>query len=40
MAKVKVGSYVEKDLTALEVKVQDAASEVMNNLDYEGNYGE
>jgi hypothetical protein len=40
MAKVKAGSDVEKDLTALELEVQDAANEVMDNLDYEGDDGE
>jgi hypothetical protein len=40
MAKVKVGSNVEKDLAALELEVQDAAIEVMDNLDYEGEDGE
>jgi hypothetical protein len=36
MAKVKAGADVEKDLTALELVVRDAAIEVMDNLDYEG----
>jgi hypothetical protein len=36
MAKVKAGPDVEKDLVALEVEVRDAAIEVMDNLDYEG----
>jgi hypothetical protein len=40
MAKVKAGSDVEKDLTALELEVQDATIEVMDNLDYEGDDGE
>jgi hypothetical protein len=36
MAKVKAGPDVEKDLAALELEVQDAVIEVMDNLDYEG----
>jgi hypothetical protein len=40
MAKVKAGSDVEKDLTALELEVQDATIEVTDNLDYEGDDGE
>jgi hypothetical protein len=40
MAKVKAGPDAEKDLAALELEVQDAATEVMDNLDYEGNNGE
>jgi hypothetical protein len=40
MAKVKAGANVEKDLTALELEVRDAAIEVMDNLDYEGDDGE
>jgi hypothetical protein len=40
MAKVKAGADVEKDLAALELEVRDAAIEVMDNLDYEGNDGE
>jgi hypothetical protein len=36
MAKVKAGPDVEKDLTALELEVRDAAIKVMDNLDYEG----
>jgi hypothetical protein len=40
MAKVKAGPDVEKDLTALELEVQDATTEVMDNLDYEGDDGE
>jgi hypothetical protein len=31
---------VEKDLSALELEVRDAAIEVMDNLDYEGDVGE
>jgi hypothetical protein len=40
MAKVKAGPDVEKDLAALELEVQDAATKVMDNLDYEGDDGE
>jgi hypothetical protein len=40
MAKVKVGPDVEKELADLELEVQDAATEVMDNLNYEGNGGE
>jgi hypothetical protein len=36
MAKVKGGLDAEKDLAALELEVQDAASEVSDSLDYEG----
>jgi hypothetical protein len=40
MAKVKSGPDAEKDLAALELEVRDATTEVMNNLDYEGDDGE
>jgi hypothetical protein len=40
MAKVKAGPNAEKDLAALELEVHDAATEVMDNLDYEGGDGE
>jgi hypothetical protein len=40
MAKVKGGLDAEKDLAALELEVQDAASEVSDSLDYEGDDGE
>jgi chromosome segregation ATPase len=40
MAKVKDGPDAEKDLAALELEVQDAATKVMDNLDYEGDDGE
>jgi hypothetical protein len=40
MAKVKAGPDAEKDLIALELEVRDAATEVMHNLDYEGDDGE
>jgi hypothetical protein len=39
MAKVNGGVEAEKDLAALEHEVQDAAMEVMDSLDYEGNDG-
>jgi hypothetical protein len=40
MAKVKAGPDAEKDLAALELEVRDAATEVMDNLDYEGDDGD
>jgi hypothetical protein len=40
MAKVKAGVDVEKDVAALELEVRDAAIEVMDNLDCEGDEGE
>jgi hypothetical protein len=40
MAKVKAGPDAEKDLAALELEVQDAAIEVMDNLYYEGDDSE
>jgi hypothetical protein len=40
MAKVKAGPDAEKDLAALELEVWDAATEVMDNLDYEGDDGD
>jgi hypothetical protein len=40
MAKVKAGPDAEKDLAALELVVRDAATEVMDNLDYEVDDGE
>jgi hypothetical protein len=40
MAKVKAGPDVEKDLAALELEVRDAATKVMDNLDYEGDDGD
>jgi hypothetical protein len=36
MAKVKGGADTMKDLKALELEVEDAAMEVMDNIDYEG----
>jgi hypothetical protein len=40
VAKVKAGPDAEKGLAALELEVRDAAIEVMDNLDYEGDDGE
>jgi hypothetical protein len=40
MAKIKAGVDAAKDLKALELDVQDAAMEVMDTLDYEGDDGE
>jgi hypothetical protein len=40
MAKVKAGADATKDLKALELDIQDAAMEVMDTLDYEGDDGE
>jgi hypothetical protein len=40
MAKVKAGADTTKDLRALELEVRDAAMEVMDTLDYEGDDGE
>jgi hypothetical protein len=39
MAKVKGDPDAEKDLSTLELEVRDAATEVMDNLDYEGDKG-
>jgi hypothetical protein len=40
MAKVKGGPDTEKDLATLDLEVQDAALEVSDSLDYEGDDGE
>jgi hypothetical protein len=40
MAKVKGGADTTKDLKALELEVRDAAMEVMDNIDYEGDVGD
>jgi hypothetical protein len=40
MAKVKGGANTTKDLKALELEVGDAAMEVMDNIDYEGDDGD
>jgi hypothetical protein len=39
MAKVKGGADTTKDLQALELEVDDAANEVMENIDFEGDGG-
>jgi hypothetical protein len=39
MAKIKGGADTTKDLQALELKVDDAANEVMENIDFEGDGG-
>jgi hypothetical protein len=36
MTKAKGGADAEKDLATLELEVQDAAMEVPDSLDYEG----
>jgi hypothetical protein len=40
MAKVKDGADTTKDLKALELEVGDAAMEVIDNIDYEGDDGD
>jgi hypothetical protein len=40
MAKIAGGPDTTKDLKALELEVEDAANEVMENIDYEGDDGE
>jgi hypothetical protein len=40
MAKITSGSDTTMDLKALELEVDDAANEVMENIDYEGDDGE
>jgi hypothetical protein len=39
MAKIKGGADTTTDLQALELEVDDAANEVMENIDFEGNGG-
>jgi hypothetical protein len=39
MAKIKGGADTTKDLQALELEVEEAAMEVMENIDFEGNGG-
>jgi hypothetical protein len=39
MAKIKGGEDTMKDLRALELEVDDAANEVMENIDFEGDGG-
>jgi hypothetical protein len=40
MAKIKEGADTTKDLQALELEVEDAANEVMENIDFEGDGGD
>jgi hypothetical protein len=40
MAKTKEGADTTKDLQALELEVEEAANEVMENIDFEGDGGE
>jgi hypothetical protein len=40
MAKVKGGADTTKDLKALELEVEEAAMEAMENIDYEGEDGD
>jgi hypothetical protein len=40
MAKIAGGPDTMKDLKALELEVEDATNEVMENIDYEGDDGE
>jgi hypothetical protein len=40
MAKVKGGADTTKDLKALELEVEEAAIEVMDNINYEGEGGD
>jgi hypothetical protein len=39
MAKIKGSEDTTKDLQALELEVDDAANEVMENIDFEGDGG-
>jgi hypothetical protein len=39
MAKIKGGADTTKDFQALELEVDDAANEVMENIDFEGDGG-
>jgi hypothetical protein len=39
MAKIKAGADTTKDLQAPELEVDDAANEVMENIDFEGDGG-
>jgi hypothetical protein len=40
MANIKGGADTTKDLQALELEVEDAANEVMENIDFEGDGGD
>jgi hypothetical protein len=39
MAKIKGGADTTKDLQALELEVEEATNEVMENIDFEGDGG-
>jgi hypothetical protein len=39
MAKIKGDADTTKDLQALELEVEEAANEVMENIDFEGDGG-
>jgi hypothetical protein len=39
MAKIKGGADTTTDLQALELEVEEATMEVMENIDFEGNGG-
>jgi hypothetical protein len=40
MAKIKGGADITKDLQAMELEVEEAANEVMENIDFEGDGGD
>jgi hypothetical protein len=40
MAKIKGGDDITKDLQAMELEVEEAANEVMENIDFEGDGGD
>jgi hypothetical protein len=40
MAKIKRGADTTKDLKALELEVEEAAMEVLDNIDFEGDGGD
>jgi hypothetical protein len=40
MAKIKGGVDTTKDLQALELEVEEAANEVMENINFEGDGGD
>jgi coenzyme F420-reducing hydrogenase gamma subunit len=40
IAKVKGGADTTKDLQALELEVEEATNEVMENIDFEGDGGD
>jgi hypothetical protein len=39
MAKIKGGADTTKDLQAMELQVEEAANEVMEKIDFEGDGG-